>query len=312
MNCNMNCTKPKQAGFTLIELLVVIAIIAILAAMLLPALNRAKQKAVSISCMNNYKQLGLAWFMYAQDNNDRLVSNTDRHNSPPATINWVCPAIGGSAVVLDWTSSINNTNTLYLTIDGPFLGKQTTALLGSYIAKTLKIFVCPADNKLTAAQHSQGWDHRMRTCSMNGAVGDGDKWYGFSPITGQPEGGHSTMPTFYNAKKLSDLHNPGPSGVFVMLDQNPESNDDATFYVNPADAGGNPASFTEVPGALHGNAAGVVFADGHSEVHVWKGSICTKPFNPGYSSYYSGMPIPSADAASKNDEIWLAQHTAQN
>ena len=97
-----------------------------------------------------------------------------------------------------------------------------------------------------------------------------------------------------------------------MLDQNPESNDDATFYVNPADVSGNGASFTEVPGAMHGNAAGVVFADGHSEVHVWKGSIATKPFNPGYSGYYSGVPILNTDTASKNDETWMAQHTAQN
>jgi prepilin-type N-terminal cleavage/methylation domain-containing protein/prepilin-type processing-associated H-X9-DG protein len=308
----MTCNKPQKSGFTLIELLVVIAIIAILAAMLLPALNRAKQKAVSISCMNNYKQLGLAWFMYAQDNNDRLVTNSDRNNTPVAAINWICPAIGGSAVVLDWTSSPNNTNTLYLTIDGPFLGKQTTALLGSYVAKTLKIFACPADNKLTSAQRGQGWANRMRSCSMNGAVGDGDKWYGILPTTGLPNGGHASMPAFYNAKKASDLHNPGPSDVFVMLDQNPQSNDDATFYVNPTDANGNGTSFTELPGAMHGNAAGIVFADGHSEVHVWKGGIATQPFDASYNKYLSGIPIPSADTASKNDETWMAQHTAQN
>jgi prepilin-type N-terminal cleavage/methylation domain-containing protein/prepilin-type processing-associated H-X9-DG protein len=302
--------KSRKTGFTLIELLVVIAIIAILAAMLLPALNRAKLKAVTIQCMSNYKQLGLAWFMYANDNNDKLVTNSDRNNNPVETRNWICPAIGGTAVVLSWTSSPLNTNTLYLTCDTTIMGKPATALLGSYVANTLKIFICPSDNKLTPAQRAQGWTQRMRTCVMNGAMGDGSKWFGFK-ADGTPNGGHTgRWTTFYTATKLTAMHSPGPSDCMAIFDENPQSDDDSTFFICPADADGAGTSMTEAPGALHGNSAGIVYADGHSDVHVWRGAVTTAPFNPNYNSYYQGISL--SDSGSKNDETWMAQHTPAN
>src|SRR3954454_3475388 len=73
--------SPKSSGFTLIELLVVIAIIAILAAMLLPALTKGKQKAQGIQCLNDHRQLGYAWRMYAEDSNERLIYASTAHNA---------------------------------------------------------------------------------------------------------------------------------------------------------------------------------------------------------------------------------------
>jgi prepilin-type N-terminal cleavage/methylation domain-containing protein/prepilin-type processing-associated H-X9-DG protein len=297
--------KARKTGFTLIELLVVIAIIAILAAMLLPALSKAKLKAISIECMNNYKQLGLAWFMYANDNNDKLVTNADKMPPAPHTTNkqsWICPY----GVSLDWSggSNNNNTNTIWLTVDDPIKG---TALIGSYVAKSLNIFVCPADNY--HSKYQTGWPHRIRTAVMNGAMGDGSKWFGFSDYDGSPNGGHSQMPAFYTAKKLTSMHSPGPSDCWVMMDENPDSNDDATLFVDPAAANGTGKAFTELPGALHGNSAGIVFADGHSEVHVWRGGVTTQPVH--YVSPNPNLSV-TGDPASLNDLTWLAQHTPAN
>jgi len=93
------------------------------------------------------------------------------------------------------------------------------------------------------------------------------------------------------------------------MDEHPDSNDDACFYVDPAAANGSGMVFVEVPGSMHNSAAGLVFADGHSEAHVWQGRVTTQPVK---FVAYSGTAHVTGDAASLNDLTWLAQHTPAN
>src|SRR5580692_10385063 len=142
--------KKRSVGFTLIELLVVIAIIAILAAMLLPALSGAKTRAQTIQCMGNQKQMALAWVMYAGDNSDRLAYNQDPHpqggNTMSSQVSWITG-------VLDWSNGQQNTNTYYLTDD-------RYSLLGSYLVRSTKVFACPAANFVSPVQAAKGWSQR--------------------------------------------------------------------------------------------------------------------------------------------------------
>ena len=151
-----NRTIQARRAFTLIELLVVIAIIAILAALLLPALAKAKQKAQGISCLSNTKQLALAWLMYADENNDRLVINTTITGTEASlTNNWVADVMGYNAQ--------QDTNTLLL----------QQGLLAPFVAKNIGIYHCPADQSKTTEADGRQYP-RVRSVSMNAFVGPWD------------------------------------------------------------------------------------------------------------------------------------------
>ncbi len=192
------CSAPRAAGvecgFTLIELLVVIAIIAILAAMLLPALTRAKQKAQGAGCMNNLKQLQLTWAMYSEDHQDKIVPNKDGHDVG----GWV----GG------WLQTpVEATNVALL--------KEPNGLLWPY-NKSLGIYKCPADSSM--ALNGGAYSPRVRSISMNGCM-NGNSWYTLQ------------IPTYFTFRKTTEILRPAPSLAFVFLDEHPESIDDGYFLV---------------------------------------------------------------------------------
>ena len=199
---------PAAAGFTLIELLVVIAVIGLLAGLLLPALSQAKGRAQALTCLNNIKQLSLAWLLYADENEERLVNNHGKPETTAKRNTW-------ANNVEDWGNSDDNINPIYL----------TDSLLGPYAGRSAAVFKCPTD-RAPAANGA-----RIRSMSMNAMVGDpGELTNKFNP-------------DYVQFFKVPDLVH--PADTFVFLDEHPDTINDG-FFVNRLDDyqwGNLPASY---------------------------------------------------------------------
>jgi len=272
-------SPTHHRGFSLIELLVVIAIIAILAAMLLPALTKAKLKAQGIQCMSNHKQLALGWKMYADDNHDNFVLASDGADPVKSTYAWV-------KGYMDFDP--NNRSNWDPQLD------IVNSPLWPYCGKSTSIWRCPADGSFVTVNRVRR--ARVRSMSMN-------FWFGgFAGDDGGLSGGGWRL-----AFKMSDLIDPGPTRTWLLLDMRQDSIDIGNFATDMTGWPNSPSltGFYDLPGMYHNRACGFSFADGHSEIKKWLDGRTTPPLLD------HGLINDTFRAPNNPDVVWLQERATR-
>jgi prepilin-type N-terminal cleavage/methylation domain-containing protein len=286
-----NQTFKRAKAFTLIELLVVIAIIAILAAMLLPALAYAKQQAQGTHCLNNMKEMNYAWLMYASDASDALPGNHYQAETAHAQGNWM-----SGNELLGIPNTQDNTNTDLITL-------SQYAQLGPYL-KNPKVQQCAASKSMCVEANgdyplARNVSMSVFMGSISNSVEPDDLGAGFQLFTKTTSiVGHTPEGRAF-----------GPASAIVFIDERDESIDDGEFLIEMIDWSQGPR-MANVPAGYHAGAGLVSFSDGHAEIHKWYSSLVLKPQVGGAVIWQSGRPDNFAGITDNNfsDLGWMQMH----
>jgi prepilin-type N-terminal cleavage/methylation domain-containing protein/prepilin-type processing-associated H-X9-DG protein len=301
-NIESRADGPARSAFTLIELLVVIAIIAILAAMLLPALAKAKGKAINLHCMNNKNQLQKSLIMYATDWTEYYPPNPDASQTTPGC-DWVS-GNGSGGMPVGSAANADTGNPIF-TMDARY------SLLAPYIGNNGAVFQCPRDPRIvpytgTTPQLLGQRIKPIRSVSMQQGVGT--KGSCFAPGAGNQKvdgpwldgaHGHKADNPYATFGKQTDFAICSASDIWVFLDDDPWTINDPACAVIAA-----MPDFVDYPSPFHDNATGFSFADGHAEIHKWKSGLFI----------HSGVPprTTAKPGLEYNDAFWWAWHATRS
>ena len=275
--------KPfqRQLGFVAIELMAILVILFFLAGIALPMIGNAKSKSASLLCLNNHKQVALAWQLYAQDNegesaNNYTIQSTQLAIQSNAFDNW-------ANNIMTWSTGggipeTSVTNELWV----------TKGTLHPFTDGDIDLYRCPSDRYLSPAQRQRGYTKRVRTMSMNGLVGRSEK---NAPDTGRSWGFGGEYRQWLKARDIVN-----PAMTWLTIDEHPDSINDC-FFINSLGS----SVWGDIPATLHDRSSSFSFADGHAESRKWRSSRIRYPVTFRYPN------VRAFDAEGRKDYAWYTE-----